>query len=377
MRFTVNRFAFFSAFALLALWFTACDEPSDDKDKAFCQALGDDCKINLNLCEMEWCEEIDPCKDLSNLDRCKSEECQSKCDCAALSESECINAHYCIETSVCKDPCETFTSCTLGDDPVCNNRQYGKIMQCVTNENGCPLLKPVRSCSGTTPYCIDAECHAEDIPACLPTNGDEATVIKVTDGDTVRLRFAREGCLSADYSVRLHGIDCPECEKKQGADHYYTCVQSSRTGHYQNADGDWVTNDPFGYEAWQKASELLPEGSKVKISCDRNDKDGGCEIDDTESRRLVYIAYQKDGAWLDFSTEITRAGYALANTDYYCTTSKISGICSALGEAQNAKRGMWANKTISKVLSDIYGKKWKNNMQKRCGLNGGSPMSCK
>ena len=382
MRSFLNRSVFLTLLFPLAATLSSCgpneSDPSDDADKALCLSLGEDCWDNLAICNVEWCEEIpNACDGLSPLELCQSEECQNKCNCEALTDAECINAPYCIEKGYCEDPCKTFTSCKLGDDPVCNGRKNGKIMQCGTNETGCPLLKQIQACSGSTPYCIEAECHAQDLDACLPQSNDEAQIIKVTDGDTIRIRIAKEGCLSADYSVRLHGIDCPECEKAQGSDHYYTCIKSTNYGHHRNASGDWVTNDPYGYEAWQKATELLPEGSTVKITCDRTESDGGCEIDDTDKRRLVYISYQQNGTWYDFSTEITRAGYALANTDYYCTTSKMSGICTALGEAQNAKRGMWANKSITSVLNGIYGKKWKSKMQSRCGLSGGSPMSCK
>lgn len=376
----LKKAKFLTPLALLSLLALSCDDPSSDdsSDKAFCLSIGSDCWDNLSLCKVSWCEEItNECDGLSALQLCQTESCQAKCDCKALSYDDCINASHCIDLGVCEDPCKTYTSCSIGDEPVCNGRKNGKIMQCATNEKGCPLLKEIKKCSASTPYCIESECHAEDIPACLPQNNDEATVIKVTDGDTVRLRITRDGCLSSDYSVRIHGIDAPECEKRQGDDHYYTCVQSNRIGHYQGSDGAWVTNDPYGYEAWQKASELLSEGSKVRITCDRKENDGGCEIDDTEKRRLVYISYEHGGTWYDFSTEITRAGLALANTDYYCSTSKMSAICAAMGEAQKAKRGMWASDTVSRVLSNIFGKKWKSKMQARCGLSGGNPMSCK
>ncbi len=364
--------------------YMSCDEEksSDDKsgNEAFCREMGTEmCKGNLDLCDPAWCGESpspERCASLSNDEACNDSQCADYCDCSEYTDAQCSSHSVCVANNKCaaSDPCADYISCEVGETQ-CNGGTES-LIACVRTKTGCTkwdASNVVKKCDSTpaTPYCVNGTC-VESKNICLPANGSNAKVVNVTDGDTFRLLVTgKDGddCIPSIYSVRIHGIDAPECEKRQNEEGYYSCVKSTRYGVYLGSDGSYVTNDPYGYEAMEEAIRLAPKGSIVKLGCDKNESDGGCEIDDTEARRLVYLSVTANGMTYDFSTEMARSGAAFANTKFYNNTSKIKAICSAMGEAQKSNAGMWTKgKSIKQVINAIYGKSWLDSMQKKCGL---------
>ncbi len=371
---------FISLALFSGLFMTACDESgsTQDDDYHFCTGETISSCRSLPMCDPTWCNEtLSMCLSLGNDYAATMPLCDTSdaVDCTKLNYDTCMKAAACNSKCGCldQDPSPTCqdnpiqTSCTPG-----SARCSGKLRQ-ECNTEGSWLT--VETCST---YCAkNSQNQTSCVDPCLPKAGSQGTIVNITDGDTMTIMIhPKDGeCSSYYYSVRLHGIDSPECAKEKvyrdihydnntSNGSFYSCKND--TNYY--ASGSSV-NDPYGWEAYQQALEFLPIGANITISCDRNDKDGGCEIDDTGSRRLVYVGFTQNNASYDFSTEMARAGAALANTDYYSTTSKIKAICKAMGEAQTSKKGMWANGSVSTVLSQINGKKWKNSMQKKCNLS--------
>ena len=363
-----------------------CDESSssstENASEAYCRSLEpSQCLANPALCDAAWCEGQNTpnppakCAALSNEQACNDLECADNCDCSVFSNEACLNYPACIANNKCDsaDPCANYQHCEVGERQ-CNGGTEN-IIECVQTSNGCTKWnagKAIIKCADTpdTPYCANGECVATK-NICLPSNGSKASVLKITDGDTFRLLVTtgKANCIPSVHSVRIHGIDAPECEKVQGDDGYFTCTQSTQYGYYKNAEGFYVTNDPYGYEAMLEAEKIAPVGTEVTLSCDAHESDGGCEIDNTENRRLVYMGIPSSASTTDFSTEMAARGAAFANTKFYNTTSKIKAICSAMGNAQKAKKGMWGTKsTVKKVINAVYGKSWLDSMQRKCGL---------
>jgi len=366
--------------------FSGCDDDKssngDDKsgNESFCRSMDSSaCLANLDLCEAEWCGEApspDKCASMTNDEACNDTQCGEYCDCSEYTDAQCGTHATCVANNKCAaaDPCADYISCEVGETQ-CNGGTES-LIACVQTKNGCTkwdASNVVTKCSSmpSTPYCVNGAC-ADSKNVCLPSNNSNAKVVNVTDGDTFRLLVSgKDGddCIPSIYSVRIHGIDAPECEKRQDADGYYSCIKSTNYGTYKGQGDAYVTNDPYGYEAMLQAIELAPEGTMVKLSCDQNEADGGCQIDATEARRLVYMSVTSNGKTFDFSTEMARKGAAFANTKFYNTTSKIKTICSAMGEAQKSHSGMWTQgKSIKQVINAVYGKSWLDSMQKKCGI---------
>ena len=81
----------------------------------------------------------------------------------------------------------------------------------------------------------------------VPAGAQEATVVRLVDGDTVVLRGRGVGPLPADPTrVRVLLVDTPEVHSEQ---------------------------ECFGQEASDRAAELLPEGAVVRVEADRDPVD--------------------------------------------------------------------------------------------------------
>lgn len=255
-------------------------------------------------------------------------------------------------------------NCSVG-----TKRCYGKQLQTCQANSGSTAWVTDTTCQA---YCMpDKFICSETLPACKLTNNRKATIFQWTDGDTVWVRAVSDGTcndyefvesqnkyMNIRYDIRIHGIDAPECYKKQNQYNYYTCVKNED---YTN------TNEPFGYEAYVAAEEMLPYGYEVILTCDKTESDGTCEFDKTESRYLTYIGFVKNNASYDFSIELTRQGLAFSNTKF--ASSKRKQICTAQQEAIAAKRNIWSlGNSVSEVLSQMGESKESGlrNMQSRC-----------
>ena len=139
-------------------------------------------------------------------------------------------------------------------------------------------------------------------------------VVKVTDGDTIRVRLNTQ-----DVTLRLIGMDTPE------------------------------TVDPrkpvqcFGKEASAYAKTLL-NNTTVYISADTT------QGDTDKYQRLLRYVWLEDGRM--FNQLMINEGYAFEYT-YNTPYTYQTAFKSAQADAQQAQRGLWSPTTCNGVASDI------------------------
>jgi micrococcal nuclease len=145
-----------------------------------------------------------------------------------------------------------------------------------------------------------AGCTAGSHAAALPAG--QATVVRVTDGDTIVVHLA-----AGDESIRLIGVDTPEEVKPD------TPVEC------------------FAREAAARTAALLPVGTVVRLERDK-------EARDRYGRLLAYVTRMTDG--LSVEADLLRGGYA--------TTLAISPNTTHAGDyealvnaARTAGIGLW------------------------------------
>ncbi len=139
----------------------------------------------------------------------------------------------------------------------------------------------------------------------VPAGAQEATVVRLVDGDTVLLRGRGVGPLPAEPTrVRLLLIDAPE-------------VHTER--------------ECFGLEAAERAAELLPEGTAVRVQADRDPRD-------RFDRPLLHVW---DAEGRNVGEALVREGLAqvlfLRPNDRY-----LERFEAAEEEASRAGRGLWS-----------------------------------
>jgi micrococcal nuclease len=176
-----------------------------------------------------------------------------------------------------------------------------------------PVTAPVSGATGLLLSSLLAACAADDgrgaatgtepgLP--LPASAQQATVVRLVDGDTVLLRGRGVGPLPAQPTrVRLLLVDAPEVHS--GAE----C---------------------FGPEATERAASLLPEGATVRVQADR-------DRNDRYGRTLLHV-WNRDG--VNVGQALVREGYAevlvVPPNDRY-----REGFERAEDEARRAERGLW------------------------------------
>lgn len=146
----------------------------------------------------------------------------------------------------------------------------------------------------------------------IPRGAQAATVLSITDGDTLHVRALRPGPVlhsTGDVTVRLLEIDTPE------------------------------TVDPsqpvacFGEKASAELSRLVPPGSRVWVLPDR-------QLIDPYGRTLLYM-WRRSGARTTFvNLELVRRGYARAVL-YEPNDRYIAPMRAAEATARAADRGLW------------------------------------
>lgn len=138
----------------------------------------------------------------------------------------------------------------------------------------------------------------------VPAGAQQATVVRPVDGDTVLLRGRGVGPLPAmPTRVRILLIDTPEVHSRQ---------------------------ECFGQQASQRAGELLPEGSTVRVEADR-------DPEDRFGRSLLHV-WNAEG--VNVGAALVREGFAevlfLRPNDRY-----LDQFEQAEQEARAAERGLW------------------------------------
>lgn len=132
-------------------------------------------------------------------------------------------------------------------------------------------------------------------------------VVRVIDGDTVRVASEKK-------SVRILGIDSPET------------VHPSRPVECGGPESsDW-------------ARLQLPPETPVRLVPDPTQ-----DREDSRGRPLRYLEFQKDGQWLDFSTESARAGMSRSYVFRGKKVQRHDQIKAAEAEARSAGRGLWGH----------------------------------
>ena len=130
-------------------------------------------------------------------------------------------------------------------------------------------------------------------------------MVRVVDGDTLQLRGRGVGPLSGERTrVRVLLIDTPEVHTEQ---------------------------ECFGEQAYDRAEELLPEGSTVRVLADR-------DPEDRFDRALLHV-WNADG--VNVGEALVREGFAevlfVRPNDRW-----LEEFEAAEREAQDASRGLWA-----------------------------------
>jgi micrococcal nuclease len=130
-----------------------------------------------------------------------------------------------------------------------------------------------------------------------------ATVVRVVDGDTLRVKLAGE-----EEAVRLIGIDTPETHGRGGL------------------------RECFGQEATTRLEALVPEGTALTVVRD-------VDARDRYGRLLAYVYRASDGLFVNLA--MARDGYAVAYT-VPPNVAHSEELVAAAGDARRANRGLWA-----------------------------------
>lgn len=139
----------------------------------------------------------------------------------------------------------------------------------------------------------------------VPADAQQAAVVRLVDGDTVLLRGRGVGPLPAEPTrVRVLLVDTPEVHEEQ---------------------------ECFGEEAAERAAELLPDGSTVRVQADRDEED-------RFGRALLHV-WSADG--VSVGEALVREGFAqvlfVRPNDRY-----LEHFEAVERQARAAGRGLWS-----------------------------------
>ena len=197
---------------------------------------------------------------------------------------------------------------------------------------------------------------------CIIKNGTIGQVLLVVDGDTLKIRITDDGNAdkkaSKALTVRMHGIDSPECLKAQTVSSVDSSYKANSCDIEQSKDySNKEKNERGGYEAGEFVKSLVfseENEGKIFVECEtRSATDATCLTDATNNRFLAYIKVRSGGKIVDLAEETVRAGYAMAYTDF--TSQRTSAYCVAEKEAIAAKAGVWNyGDTFKNVVEDNF-----------------------
>lgn len=133
--------------------------------------------------------------------------------------------------------------------------------------------------------------------------GDDATLVKVIDGDTIKVKIAGS---DAEVSVRYIGVDAPEIGNTAKGS---TCYAAEAT----------------------EANRKLIEGHTLRLQRDKSEND--------RFGRMLRYVYLPDGQMVNEA--LVLGGYAFAKA-YKPDTRNSARFTAAQRQAQTAKTGLWS-----------------------------------
>jgi endonuclease YncB( thermonuclease family) len=171
----------------------------------------------------------------------------------------------------------------------------------------------------------------------------DATVLDVTDGDTIDVKLDSDG---TEYEIRTLGLDTPETKRNSR----YEEVREWEGIEDDNYLADW------GENAKDHAQAEFPDGKSVQIAVDENEDE-----EDTYGRLLAYIRYDKSGdGSMDtlYNRDVVEQGYARV---YGSSLTKHDDIWQAERNARDAGRRVWQQSdpaNTSEVDNDPVSEVW-------------------
>jgi endonuclease YncB( thermonuclease family) len=153
----------------------------------------------------------------------------------------------------------------------------------------------------------------------------------VVDGDTIRVD-------GLETSLRLLAIDTEEkfskgSDRREAEADWDAYLAKKRAA----SKRPWKGFTPMGIEATQWAKEFFADVSTVRL-----ERDHPKEIRGYYNRYLAYVFARKDGQWINYNVEATRAGMTPYFTKYGYSRRYHADFVAAEDEARAAKRGIWA-----------------------------------
>jgi micrococcal nuclease len=155
--------------------------------------------------------------------------------------------------------------------------------------------------------CFDGTPAPEPGTTSSRPDGQEATVVRVADGDTITVEFD-----GREERVRYVGIDAPEVANQRAA-----------------------TPEECGGEAAQRANADLVSGRTVVLEADVSDRD-------RFGRLLRHAWVADDGAWILVSERLVAIGAAEARS-YPPDMGRDAQLVAAERAARDAGRGIWGD----------------------------------
>jgi micrococcal nuclease len=148
-----------------------------------------------------------------------------------------------------------------------------------------------------------------------------ATVVRIVDGDTIRVRFADETVAP----IRLIGIDAPESRDNR---------KTRRDAKKQNRSVKNIMRD--GRAATFYINSILEKGSTVLLEYDVRKRD-------RYNRILAYVYLLLNEEWVMLNEIMLRAGYATVMTIRPCIRY-VDIFMAAERYARYYKKGLWKDK---------------------------------
>ena len=152
----------------------------------------------------------------------------------------------------------------------------------------------------------------------------DATVLDVTDGDTIDVELDSDG---TEYEIRVLGLDTPETKRNNR----YEEVREWEGIEDDNYLADW------GENAKDYAQAEFPAGKSVRIAVDDNEDE-----EDQFGRLLAYVRYDKNGdGSMDtlYNLDAVELGYARV---YGSSLTRHDEIWQAERNAREAGRRVWS-----------------------------------
>lgn len=171
----------------------------------------------------------------------------------------------------------------------------------------------------------------------------DATVVDVTDGDTIDVQLDSDG---TEYEIRTLGLDTPESKRNSR----YEAVRE-----WEGIEDDtYLAN--WGETAKDYAKNEFPDGTSVQIAVDDNEDE-----EDPFGRLLAYIRYDKsgDGSFDTlYNRDVVELGYARV---YGSSLTRHDDIWQAERDARDAGRRVWGQSdpaNTTEVNNDPVGEVW-------------------